>query len=264
MTRYAYWPVTAASLLLATASLQCAKTQTIRPVNADITVAADGSTEYESIGDALDDAEDGCVILVKPGMYEEDVEFPDDVSRISLIGAGPDKTIIDADGEYSAVKLQGNGHRLSGFTLRGGKSHGVYVSDGNHQVDHCLIAANGDRGVYLSTMSGHGSARIDHCTIVGNRASGIYSVKDDEQTSVTNCIIAFNGRGIVSDKNESGMKIEYNCLHDDGSEFEEVTEGQGNIDEDPLFVNRDEDNYRLAPTSPCRKAASDGANMGCF
>ena len=57
-----------ALLLFAIAALQCAPTKTIgRPTlpQPDFVVAQDGSTDYEEIGEALDEAEAGDVILVK-------------------------------------------------------------------------------------------------------------------------------------------------------------------------------------------------------
>jgi hypothetical protein len=255
-------------LLLAVASLRCPSKATVagRPdmPEPDFIVAADGSTDYEEIGDALADAEDGDVILVKPGTYEEEVEFDSDLSDITLIGSGPDQTIIDADGEYAAVTLRGSGHRITGFTLRGAESHGVYIPDGKHKVDYCLIVENGDRGIYLSTMSGRGRAKIDHCTIADNDVSGIYSVDDDDETEISNSIVAFNGRGIVTDEEEGGIEITYSCFSNEGENFDRVSEGETNITDDPQFRDHGDGDYRLEKDSPCVKAASDGSNMGCF
>jgi len=255
-------------LLFAVASLRCPSKATVagRPAmpEPDFVVARDGSTDYETIGDAIDEAEDGDVILVKPGTYEEEVEFDSEQKNISLIGSGPDKTVIDADGEYATVTLRGSGHRVSGFTIRGGESHGVYVPDGKHKVEYCLIVENGDRGIYLSTMSGRGRAKIDHCTIADNEVSGIYSVEDDDETAITNCIIAFNGRGIVTDKEEGGIKVTGSCVSNERENFDRVSEGTSNITGDPEFKDREGGDYGLRSGSPCQKAAADGSNMGCF
>lgn len=252
------------AVVLCLAGLQCARQTTVVPTQADIIVDAEGSTDYETISDALEDADDGNVILVKPGTYEEEVEFASEQRNITLLGFGPEETVIDADGEYAGVTLRGDGHRVSGFTVRGAESHGVYVPDGKHEVDYCLIVENGDRGVFLSTMSGRGRARINHCTIVGNEISGVYSVKDDEETAISDCIVAFNGRGIVSDEDEGGMEVTDNCVFNEGEDFDRVTEGEGNITEDPEFEGREAGNYRLAKGSPCLGAASGAKNMGCF
>lgn len=255
-------------VLLAVASLRCPSKATVagRPdiPEPDFIVAADGSTDYETIGDALDEAEDGDVILVKPGTYEEEVEFESDQQDITLLGSGADKTTIDADGGYAAVTLRGDGHRVSGFALRGAESHGVYIPDGKHKIEYCLIIENGDRGVYLSTMSGRGRAKIDHCTIADNDVSGIYSVKDDDETGISNSIVAFNGRGIVTDEDEGGIEVTYSCFSNEGENFDRVNEGTTNITDDPQFRDHGDGDYRLSKDSPCLKAAKDGSNMGCF
>jgi hypothetical protein len=255
-------------LLLAVASLRCPSKATVSGRTAmpepDFIVAQDGSTDYEEIGEALDEAEDGDVILVRPGTYEEEVEFESDQQNITLLGSGPDKTIVDADGDYAAVTLRGDGHRISGLTLRGAESHGVYIPDGKHKVEHCLIIENGARGIYLSTLSGRGRADIDHCTVADNDVSGIYSVDDDDETAISNSIVAFNGRGIVADEDEGGIEVTYSCFSNEGENFDRVSEGTTNITDDPQFRDHGDGDYRLEKDSPCVKAAADGSNMGCF
>lgn len=255
-------------LILVLASLTligCATYQTAGPsIKPDLIVAADGTAEYETISDAIDDASDGDVILVRPGIYEEEVELDESTDNLTLVGQDPAKTIIDADGEYAAVTLAGGNHRVSGFTIRGGDSHGIYVRDGQHQIDHCLIIANSDRGIYASTMAGNPAVNVDHCTIVENKVSGLYIVRDNPKTSITNSIIAFNGRGIVCDRNEGKMTVNNNCLFNNGENLDRVPKGKGNIEQDPQFVNRSAGNYRLKKSSPCIGKASDGSNIGCF
>ncbi|MBN2538040.1 right-handed parallel beta-helix repeat-containing protein [candidate division WOR-3 bacterium] len=238
----------------------CPKKQTVALPDYDILVAADGSGDFESIGAALMAADEGDVIFVRAGTYYEDVEVETD--RVKLIGAGPDRTVIDADGEYAAVTIDADNCRVEGFCLRGADSHGAYVRDGHHAIQHCLIIENGDRGVYFSSFSGEPSAVIDHCTIVENEVSGIYIPAQTSKTRVTNCIIAGNGRGIVADDDEGLMTVDWNCAWEDGDEFDRVEEslGENNIIEDP---NLDR-SFQPGPGSPCIGAASDGTNIGCF
>ncbi|MBM3316107.1 hypothetical protein FJY71_09805, partial [candidate division WOR-3 bacterium] len=118
-------------------------------MKADIVVAKDGSGDFTTISAAVAAADDGALIGVKPGRYVEEVEI-DDVREITLFGAGPDKSVIDAGGEYAAVTLSSDGVTISGFTLTGGASHGIYVKDGHHAIEQCLVAGNADRGIYLS------------------------------------------------------------------------------------------------------------------
>jgi len=60
------------------------------------------------------------------------------------------------------------------------------------------------------------------------------------------------------------MTVDYNCVYEDGNAFDGVTEGVGNIEEDPEFKDSAGGDFSLEPGSPCIGAASDGDNMGCF
>jgi len=253
-----------ALLVLVLAFGGCAGRKTVAPMpDADIVVAADGSGDYRTIGRAIDAADDGDVILVRPGRYEEEVEV-EDVDDIELIGSGPGMTIIDADDGYAALALNCDGVIVSGFTLTGAGSHGIYVKDGHHMIDHCLVYDNDDRGIYISNMFGEGSAEIEYCTIVDNEVSGIYSVDDNDDTEISYCIIARNGRGIVSDANEGGMTIEYNVLDNETENFDRVPEGEGNIVDDPGFLAPHAGDYHLEAGSPAIDIDGMGNNAGCF
>ena len=241
----------------------CPKKQTVaNPSNADIVVAADGSGDYEEITEALDAADDGDVIYVGPGTYEEEVEVEKD--DITLLGAGPGKTIIDAGGEYAALTLAGDDCTVEGFSLTGGESHGLYVKDGHHDISRCLIYGNDDRGIYLSNMFGTGTAVIEYCTIVDNDVSGIYSIDDPEETEIHFCIIARNERGIVSDEDKGGMTIDYNVLDNQDENFDDVPEGEGNVESAPKFVDPEDGNYKLKKSSPAIDIDGEGHTAGCF
>jgi len=230
---------------------------------ADIVVAPDSTGTYHSINEALGNAGPGSVILVKPGVYREQVKL-DRVGRLTLISMDPANTVIDATDKYAAVEMRTDSNRLSGFTLRNADSHGVWVRDGHQAIDHCLIVNNGDRGIYLSALAGNASAFIDHCTAADNGTSGIYAARDSSGTVITNCIIARNPRGIVTDQNAGIMTIDYNCVSNQSADFDRVTPGDHNIVKDPQFVDAEHDDYRLRRGSPGIRAAQDGTNLGCF
>ena len=256
------------ALLLAVASLQCATKATVsgRPAlpQPDLVVAQDGSTDYEEIGEALDDAEEGDVILIKPGVYKEEIEIDEDAGPFTLVGENPATTVIDADGEYAALTLKSNGNRVSGLTIKGGESHGIYIPGGKQKIDYCLIVDNGDRGIYISTMADGGSADINHCTIADNEVSGIYCTNKVDKTTVSNSIFADNKRSLVYDGDGLNLVVDYTCLHSSNSDSDEAKSGSDNIRKDPKFKNQEDGNYKLKPGSPCEKAAKDGSNLGCF
>jgi len=254
-------------LLAAMATLQCVNTKTVgRPPlpKPDFTVAQDGSTDYETIGDALDEAEAGDVILVRPGIYQEVIEIEEDEGPFTIIGQDPATTIIDADGEYATVTLKSTGNRISGLTIRGGESHGLYIPGGRQKVDYCLITGNGDRGIYISTMSGSGSADIDHCTIADNDVSSIYCANREDKTNVSNSILTSDNRNLAWDGDGLNLVVNNSCLLSADAGSDVVVSGSNNIRKDPKYEDPENGDYRLKPGSPCLKAASDGSNMGCF
>ena len=256
-----------ALLLLAAAPLQCVSTRTIgRPAlpKPDFVVAQDGSTDYETIGDALEDAEAGDVILVKPGVYEEAVEIERDEGPFTIVGEDPATTVLDADSEYAAITLKSDGNRVSGLTIKGGESHGIYVPGGMQKVDYCLIIGNDDRGIYINTLEGSGSADINHCTIADNKVSSIYCANREDKTTITNSILTNDNRNLAWDGDGLNLVVSNSCLlsPETGSDFSPT--GSNNIHKDPKFKDPKNGDYRLKPGSPCLKTASDGSNQGCF
>lgn len=256
-----------ALLPLAIAVLQCANTTTIgrAPLpQPDFVVAQDGSTDYEAIGDALDEAEAGDVILIKPGLYEETIEIEEGDGPFTIVGEDPATTVLDAAGEYAAITFKSDGNRVSGLTIKGGESHGIYIPGGRQKVDYCLIIGNGDRGIYISTMSGSGSADINHCTIAGNKVSSVYCANREDKTTIANSILTSDNRNLAWDGDGLNLVVNNSCLFspDEGSDVS--PSGSHNIRKDPKYKDPDNGEYGLKPGSPCLKAASDGSSMGCF
>ena len=256
-----------ALLLASVAALQCASTKTIgrTPLpQPDFVVAQDGSTDYEAISDALDEAEAGDVILVKPGVYEEVIEIEVDEGPFTIVGEDPATTVLDAAGEYAAITLKSDGNRVSGLTVKGGESHGIYIPAGRQKVDYCLIIGNGDRGIYISTMSGSGSADISHCTIAGNKVSSVYGANKEDKTTISNSILTNDNRNLAWDGDGLILVVNNSCLFspDEGSDVS--ASGSHNIRRDPKYKDPGNGEYGLKPGSPCLKTASDGSNMGCF
>lgn len=226
-------------------------------------VAKDSSTQFPTISSALDSARDGDTVFVMPGEYREAVKVLE-VRRITLLGADPATTIVDATDQYAAIEFRTDSNRVSGLMIRNADSHGIWVRDGQQFIDHCVIAGNGDRGVYLSSFAGHAYAIITHCTVADNGEVGIHAARDDSSTVITDCIIAFNQRGVVTDQPEGRLVVRRNCLFGNGLDFDRIEPGDSNVLRDPRFENREEGDFRLRKGSPCIGAGIGRTNLGAL
>jgi len=254
-------------LTIALALVGCAAHVETTPVRivpvGRLVVSQDSSTQFATISSAIDSARDGDTVFVMPGEYREVVKVSK-LRHITLLGADPATTIIDASDQYSAIELRTDSNRISGLTLRNADSHGIWVRDGQQSIDHCLIVGNGDRGVYLSSFAGHAYAAITHCTVVDNGEVGVHAARDDSSTMITDCIIAFNKRGVVTDQPEGKLVVRRNCLFGNGVDFDRVTPGDSNVLRDPRFVDRANGDFRLKKSSPCIGAGIGRTNLGAF
>jgi hypothetical protein len=228
-----------------------------------LVVAKDSSTRFLTITSALDSARDGDTVFVMPGEYREAVKIPK-LRHITLLGADPATTIVDATDLYAAVELRTDSNRVSGLTLRNADSHGIWVRDGQQFIDHCVVVNNGDRGVYLSSFAGYAFAHITHCTVVENGEVGIHAARDDSNTVITDCIIAFNPRGVVTDQPEGRLITRRNCLFGNGVNLDRVAPGDSNILQDPRFTDRQNGDFRLMKGSPCIGSGESKTNVGAF
>ena len=76
---------------------------------------------YPTIGDALYYAKDGDTIRVAPGVYNESFSTPNHHRGIAIFGENKETTFItgvDPNSPYT-VRIHGDGHRISGFTIQG-------------------------------------------------------------------------------------------------------------------------------------------------
>ncbi len=154
----------------------------------------------------------------------------------------------DARGEFYDCLMYDN---HSGMAHAGGLC--IWTSE--VYAKRCLIWGNSSEGQGAGICAQHHSTvELDQCTIARNwihtgdldyHYGGLFSWFDCDLT-VTNSIIWGNSSNQAGAWHRSKLSISYSHVGGDT-----VWAGQGNIIDDPLFVDPDGGDYRLTASSPC-------------
>lgn len=197
------------------------------------------------------------------------------------------KTVVSGCGRGYGVYISGESNMvMNSSTISNNANHGIALLDtSNATISGSTINGNGDSGIGLwdtsnatikgNILQGNGyeainlencdTAKIINNTIVfncesGDRPGGISLYRSCDAT-IKNNIIAFNNAtGIFRDAtvgNESlhtgTFDLSYNNVY--GNQTEDYSGGvfgEGGLSADPLFVDKNNGNFRLKSTSPSK------------
>lgn len=143
---------------------------------------------------------------------------------------------------------------LGGGGGKGWESRGSAIrsSGASVEVIDCLIINNVTESGAVASVDG--TVRIVNSTLVGNRGykgvGGVESLNADDMV-VVNSIVWDNTTPQVGGE----PSIEFSCM-------QEGWIGQGNISDEPMFVDAENGDYRLAEFSPCIDAG-DSESLVC-
>jgi len=120
----------------------------------------------------IDQASEGSVLEIPPGVYEGRIDFKG--KRLVVISRdGPSTTIIDAKRTAGPavvmrdISSKGAAARLEGFTIRGSRTtggSGVLIERADPIVARCIIEGHADGGVRMVNSRG----LVDECRIISN------------------------------------------------------------------------------------------------
>lgn len=221
--------------------------------------------DYESLQTAIDSAAAGDTVLISPGRYQERITFRGrNITVASRYLLQRDvrfirETIIDGNEEGRVVSFingEGRACRLVGVTVTGGLTNyggGIYIRGSSPTLERIVItgneATNNGGGVYATAES---SPLLNFVTIVNNSAQGnggaVWTFGNSNLT-ITNSILYFN----------NPTNLQAQVLQVSFTDVQGGYEGEGNIDEDPLFVNRNGGDFLLRGDSPCIDAGDPNA-----
>jgi parallel beta-helix repeat protein len=218
-----------------------------------------------------------------------------DVNDWDVVGS----TVIDGEGASAAVTFDSNEDAntvLTGLTIRNA-DYGIYCYAAGPTINRCIVEDNTTIGLLCyvdsnavicnnkvkGTEWGHGIAAVDSVPSIKNNwihgnAYGIGLQATDAAVTIRNNTIADNSSGGVVVYNPescaapaisncilwnnaddlNACAATYSCVSD-ANDLGDVNTTH-NICDDPLFVDRENDDFHLDPNSPCINAGDPNGN----
>lgn len=150
----------------------------------------------DSIQTALDNAVSGDVIILKPGIYTENIKIDKDNLVISSESGNPDDTIITAkSSDNHVISLQADNVKVSGLGITGTKDiyTGIYLSGCNNCIIENNKILNNGYGIYLLNSKGN---TLSNNMVTNNGEYGILFSASTDNTLSGNTASDNNGTGI--------------------------------------------------------------------
>ena len=173
-----------------------------------ITVALDGSGDFSSIQEAVDSAGKGDTVLIKPGIYPQDLTIHSK-EKVTIVGAGVDKVILSGRGQMVGVLHVGKWpYGATDIEIRG-----ITI---NEHGGHALGIFNGSR-ITLRQLHVKGmvfgqqvqGVHIEDCVIGGSETTGVHF--SDSQALLIGNFIHDNDHG-VNVTGTSSVRLERNVI----------------------------------------------------
>ena len=169
---------------------------------ATLCVSSGGTCPYTRISDAVDAAVSGDTVQVQAGVYNDSVTI---TKPISLLGAGRDRTIINAFGKPNGIYVNGFAKApasgiadvvISGFTIQNASYEGILVQNATSvTITNNQVVDNNRALVVSSKSSCPGIAAWE--TNEGNDCGEGIHIAASDHSIISNNIVRRNSGGIL-------------------------------------------------------------------
>jgi hypothetical protein len=163
-------------------------------------VSQAGDGDVETIQAAVDRAAPKDLVLVEPGVYNEEVEIFD-TPQLTVRGTDREAVVLDGEFEkYNGVVAATDGVVVENLTVRNYNGNGVYwlsqnVGEPIHGYRGSYITAH-NIGVYAIYARNGEYGRFEHCYASGSKDAGYYIGESQPAHAViTDCIAEYNAMG---------------------------------------------------------------------
>lgn len=111
----------------------------------------DGPSQYKSISEAVDAANDGDTIRIKPGTYREHLTLEKSISIMPLPGEN-EECLLSGDGNEIGIKILADGCIIEGLTITNFRGPGIYVASNGNEIKKNVFK-NNVHGIFLNESS---------------------------------------------------------------------------------------------------------------
>ena len=224
--------------------------------------------EYSTIQGAVDISVDGDTILVNNGTYYENIYVAKNLTFLTV--EGTDNTIINGNGSNGLEIELGNPGSIDGFTFINCSNGLAITQSGTYHINNCKFSNNA-RGISSSrnteiTISNtlfennleygfiQGYYGFD-CLIVNCTFDNVTDIHFGPGYGTTVGLDIYNSifTGQINGADLNPVNLHYSN-YTDGNLGNNANDIEGNLTDDPLFVDSTNGNYNLQTTSPCINA----------
>ena len=179
---------------------------------------------------------------------------------------------ISYSGSYATYMSGGTLSMVRGRIHR--NNYGFYLNSGKSRISFTQVYRNTSYGAYASYSSSTTTIWMDHNTITNNSSYGLYVNRGSSSAGafeLRNSIVVQNAgtgsSGYELYSSNYGVTCVNNLIWDTGGRtvYNRYSPScRALITSNPLFVNAAQDDYKIQATSPARKKATDGSDLGAL